>query len=70
MSIIDTTELQGRFGAFVAERFPFALGPALDAFASVLRAAGPTLEGSGVDALATRLRHAVPGDLFPTPHHA
>ncbi len=49
----SATALAGRFAAFIAERHPFALKPALEAFERV----APTFEN--IDALREPLRHAL-----------
>ena len=68
------TGLASRFGAFVAERYPFALGDAVDAFEAVAGGRGPDGEAA-IDALRPALRtdltrrlraHAVPSGLPDT----
>lgn len=63
--------LDSRFGAFVAERFPFALEAALDAFTAVRRARGEAPSPDDLREplraeLARRLEAVVPGDLAET----
>jgi 2-oxoisovalerate dehydrogenase E1 component len=50
--------LAARFGAFVAERFPFALGPVLEAFRSV-SASDPGRDEAGIEALRRPLSEAL-----------
>ena len=50
------TGLASRFGAFVAERYPFALPAAVDAFDAATRGRDDARTESAIDALAPRLR--------------
>jgi 2-oxoisovalerate dehydrogenase E1 component len=66
------TSLASRFGAFVAERFPFALAPALEAFASAAGSSAAS-DTAAIDALRPvlaaalkRLPIAVPPDVCET----
>src|SRR4051794_31140726 len=52
------TGLAGRFGAFIAERYPFALGAALDAFAAAAGARDPRDEAA-IEALRPALRRGL-----------
>src|SRR5437773_904678 len=51
----NLTGLASRFGAFVAERHPFALGDALDAFETAIGGRDPRDE-AGIEALRPALR--------------
>lgn len=53
------TTLADRFASFLAERFPFALGPARECFEAALRGAGVDVGPDAIDALREPLRDAL-----------
>jgi 2-oxoisovalerate dehydrogenase E1 component len=56
-AVASPVGLAARFGAFVAEHFPFALAPALEAFGAVCPRVGPAArDAAGVEALRAPLR--------------
>src|SRR5687768_18456171 len=58
--------LEGRVAAFVAERYPHALAPALDAFRHAAAGEATAPDAAAIDALRVPLRHAL-GRALPRP---
>src|SRR3972149_4824708 len=61
----STTTIDQRFGAFVAEQFPFAFHPVLKAFEDVLRERGgdPGRDAAAIDSFRRPLADALRGSL-------
>jgi 2-oxoisovalerate dehydrogenase E1 component len=63
-----TASLASRFGAFVAERYPFALGPALAGLEAVIgEGPGQQATAAWIDGLRPRLRSELAGRLSAAP---
>jgi 2-oxoisovalerate dehydrogenase E1 component len=58
--------LEGRFAAFVAERYPHALAPALEAFRDAAAGEATAPDAAAIDALRVPFRHAL-GRALPRP---